>query len=77
MKLYYLLPVLLTSCATMPELYKTLDDIATDDAITVKVDRDAFQKDTDVHVRVDILKKDASVRGSAPALATQALYHQP
>lgn len=49
----------LASCATMPELYKTLDDIATDDAITVKVDRDAFQKDTDVHVKVDILKKDS------------------
>ncbi len=32
---------------------------ATDDAITVKVDRDAFQKDTDVHVQVDILKKDS------------------
>jgi len=53
--------LLLSSCATLPELYKTVDDIATDDAITVKVDRDAFQKDTDVHVRVDILKKDAKV----------------
>jgi len=61
MRLYFLIPLMLTSCATLPELYKSIDDIATDDAITVKVDRDAFQKDTDVHVRVDILKKDAKV----------------
>lgn len=59
MRLWMLLPLLLLPCcATLPELYKTVDDISTDDAITVKVDRDAFQKDTDVHVRVDILKKD-------------------
>ncbi len=43
----------------MPEFFKTVDDIATDDAITIKVDRDAFKKDTDVHILVDVLNKDA------------------
>lgn len=51
--------IFLNSCAAMmPDMFKTLDDIATDDAITVKVDRDAFKKDTDVHVLVDVVNKD-------------------
>ncbi len=48
----------LYGCTALPELYKTVDDIATDDAITVKVDRDAFQKDTDVSVSVEVRNKD-------------------
>lgn len=51
--------LLLCSCSSMPEFFKTVDDIATDDAITIKVDRDAFKKDTDVHILVDVLNKDA------------------
>jgi hypothetical protein len=42
----------------MPELFKTVDDIATDDAVTIKVDKDAFQKNTDVHVIVDVINRD-------------------
>lgn len=50
---------MLTGCsAMMPELFKTIDDIATDDAITVQVDRDAIKKDTDVHILVDVVNKD-------------------
>lgn len=49
----------------MPEMFKTIDDIATDDAITVQVDRDAIKKDTDVHIIVDVLNKDAP---PAPAI---------
>ncbi len=50
---------LLTGCAAaLPEMFKTIDDIATDDAITVAVDRDAIKKDTDVHIIVDVINKD-------------------
>lgn len=50
--------ILLTGCASLPDLFKTVDDIATDDAITVKVDRDAIQKDTDVQINVTVKNKD-------------------
>lgn len=50
----------LNSCAAaLPDMFKTIDDIATDDAITIKVDRDAFKKDTDVHILLDVVNKDA------------------
>lgn len=50
---------LLSACAAMmPDMFKTIDDIATDDAITVQVDRDAIKKDTDVHIIVDVVNKD-------------------
>lgn len=52
------LALILTSCTAMPEMFKTVDDIATDDCITVKVDRDAFQKNTDVLINVDVKNKD-------------------
>lgn len=51
--------VMLSGCsAMMPDMFKTIDDIATDDAITVQVDRDAIKKDTDVHILVDVVNKD-------------------
>lgn len=42
----------------MDPFFKTVDDIATDDCIIIKVDRDAFKKDTDVKIMVDVLNKD-------------------
>lgn len=51
--------MMLSGCASMPELFKTVDDIATDDCVTIKVDRDAFKKDTDVHIVLDVVNKDA------------------
>ena len=42
------------SCTTLPDLYKAIDDVATDDAIVVKVDRDAVKKDKDVTVNVEV-----------------------
>lgn len=63
----YLISILgmlsLTGCAQMmPDLFKTVDDIATDDAIsvTVDVDRDAIKADTDVKIvlNVDVVNKD-------------------
>lgn len=49
---------LLTGCAAMPELFKAVDDIATDTAVKVEVDKEAFQKDTDVSVSVEVKNKD-------------------
>lgn len=51
--------LLFTSCSAMPQLFHTIDDIATDDAITVKVDKDAFSEETDVTVNVYIKNKSA------------------
>lgn len=45
---------LLCGCATLPELYRTAESIANDDAVTVLVDKDAFQKSTDVEVNVKV-----------------------
>ena len=42
----------------MPELFKTVDDVATDTAIRVEVDKEALQKDTDVEITVHVLNKD-------------------
>lgn len=47
--------LLLTSCTAMPDFFKTADDVLTDDAITVKVDRDAIRDGIDVHVLVDVV----------------------
>ena len=51
---YITLALMLTGCAAMPELFKAVDDIATDDCITVKVDRDAFKDGQNVKINVDI-----------------------
>lgn len=60
---------MLSGCsAMMPEMFKTIDDIATDDAITVQVDRDAIKKDTDVHILVDVLNKDVKEQPAQPAV---------
>lgn len=39
---------------------KAIDDIATDDAIKISVDRDAIKKDTDVHITVDVINKETT-----------------
>jgi coenzyme F420-reducing hydrogenase gamma subunit len=50
-----------TGCSEiMPGLFKTVDDIATDTAIKVEVDRDAMQKNTNVDIAVKVIN-DASV----------------
>lgn len=56
-KLIFIL-LFLNSCTAMPELFKTVDDVATDTAIRVEVDKEALQKDTDVEITVHVLNKD-------------------
>lgn len=56
--------LLLVSCATASDFYKAADDVLTDDAIIVKVDRDAIRDNVDVHVMVDVVNRPEPVRKS-------------
>ena len=59
MKLFLLIPLLLlASCTQLPQLFQSVEEIATDDALEVKIDKDAFQKKKDVHVVIDIVNQD-------------------
>ena len=52
--------ILLTGCTTLPQLYQSLEEMATDDGIYLTIDKDAFQRDKDISVIVDIKNKDSS-----------------
>lgn len=54
--------ILLASCSAAPDFFKSVDDIMTDDAIIVKVDRDAIRDNVDVHVIVDVVNKPEPIR---------------
>ena len=56
--LLFFILISVTSCQYIPELAKAVDDIETDDAITIQIDRDAFKKDTDVFIDVKVINKD-------------------
>lgn len=56
------LPLLLTGCAQMlPGLFSAVEDIETQEAITLTVDKEAFQKDTDVKISIEVTNKDPVV----------------
>lgn len=49
----------LVGCAQMlPELFKSVEQIADDDAIKLQVSREAIQKETDVTISVSVTNKD-------------------
>jgi len=48
---------LFNSCSYVPDIAQSVESIATDDAIVVKIDRDAIKKDTDVHLKIDVVNK--------------------
>lgn len=52
--------LLLTGCNTLPQLYQSAEDIATDEAIQVSVSREAISKQTDVSVSIEV-KNNAPV----------------
>lgn len=55
------LAVTTTGCQFLPEIAKDAESVLTDDCITVKVDRDAFQqKSTSVHLEIDVQSGDAA-----------------
>ena len=51
--------LLLTGCS--PAFLSTVDDIATQDAVSLTIDREAFQKDTDVKISIEVINKEPSV----------------
>jgi len=61
MKLIQIILLLtITSCSGMwPAVAQTMDDYVTDEAIGVKVDKAAMQKDTDVRISIDVINKNA------------------
>lgn len=62
------LSMLLTGCAQMlPGLFSAVEDIETQEAITLTVDKEAFQKDTDVKISIEVTNKDPVVVTPPPA----------
>lgn len=51
--------LILTGCNAMPDIFKAVDDIGTDQAIRVEVDKGAMSKETTVSIGVDV-KHDKS-----------------
>jgi archaellum component FlaG (FlaF/FlaG flagellin family) len=45
-------------CTELPQLAQAVDDIETDTAIRIEVDKEAINKQTDVEVKVSIKNKD-------------------
>lgn len=56
MKLWPVLaaPLFFIACTALPELYKTVDDVATDGVVQVQVDKEAFQNNKDVSIVIEI-----------------------
>lgn len=49
---------MLSSCQYLPAIAEDIKEIANDDAITIKCDKDCFSKSTDVRVSVEVINKD-------------------
>jgi len=64
MKYLSVLPVLfIMGCAGFQGAMDDVEKIADNDAIVIKVDKDAFHDDTNVHVNIDVVN-DASLEQS-------------
>jgi len=50
--------ILFQSCQYLPEVSKAVEDMETQEAIRVIVDKECFQKDTDVQILIDVKNKD-------------------
>ena len=48
----------LYACSGMPQIADDIEKIADNDAITLKVDKDAFARETDVHIIIDVVNKE-------------------
>jgi hypothetical protein len=54
-----ILSLMLSGCSQMlPGLFSTVEDIETQEAITLTVNKEAFQKDTDVKISIEVTNKD-------------------
>jgi hypothetical protein len=53
-----LLGASLTSCSSLPLMFQSLDDVLTDEAVVVEVEKAAMNGNTDVAVSVQVTQKD-------------------
>ena len=52
----------LTSCSSLMPLADDVEKMVDNDAITIKVDKDAIQRDTDVTVNVQVTNKEIPIQ---------------
>jgi len=63
MKYCLFLTLLLSSgCSQMPSFFQSVDDIETNSVIKVEIDKEAFQKDTDININIDVKNKDIALK---------------
>ncbi len=48
----------LTGCAAMPQIMQDIDDMATDTAIKIEVDKEAIKPNTNVYLNLRVLNKE-------------------
>ena len=51
--------MLINGCNSLPQLYQSVEDISTDEAVQATVYKNAMLKDTDIKVQIDVINKDA------------------
>jgi hypothetical protein len=57
---WLLISFVFSGCSAMPEFSKAVEDIETQEAIKVIVDKECFQKDTDLQILIDVKNKDSN-----------------
>lgn len=53
------LAILISLISCTAEISKVADDVLTDNAVTLEVQKGALGKETDIHVTIDVVNKDA------------------
>lgn len=67
-----ILSLVLSGCSQMlPGLFTAIEDIETQEAISLTVDKEAFQKDTDVKISVEVINKDPALLAPAPSSSSK------
>ncbi len=59
MKIALALLALVGSCSPIQPIADDIEKIADDNILTIKVEKEALQKDTDVKINVEVINKDA------------------
>lgn len=60
--IFFISIIFLSSCQYLPQVADDLEKVLDNDAITIKCDKDCFQKQTDVEVSVKVMNKDKEVK---------------
>lgn len=55
----------------LPGLFTAIEDIETQETISLTVDKEAFQKDTDVKISVEVINKDPALPAPAPSSSSK------